>query len=98
MLLAEGDAEGAAHKLRHVPLTYARKFDLVGINLLELHSLTPQMAACKVLADALAQTGIAAHVSYAGQIRADVEETDISQQAVAAAAATLATMTVTGTN
>ena len=76
VLLAEGDAEGAAYKLTHVPATYASEFDLVGINLLELYSLEPQIAACKVLADALVQTGTAGNVSYARRIRADMEETE----------------------
>ena len=46
-----------------------------GINQNELTKLKPVMAALKVLATAMLQTGKAEFVSKAGKIQADVEET-----------------------
>jgi len=47
-----------------------------GFNLLNIDTLQPVLAALKVLAAALAQTGISDHIHLARQIVADVEETE----------------------
>jgi len=57
-LLAEGRAHEAVQLLEHVPFAYVEMLRNVGINLTELHLLKPIMAALKVLAAAMVQTGI----------------------------------------
>jgi hypothetical protein len=71
--MAAGKPQNAVRILADVPKGYGKMLQYSGIPLMELDRLNPHMAALNVLADALVQTGDA---SYAGRIRADVEETE----------------------
>jgi len=56
-LLAKGRTHEAVQLLEHVPFAYVEMLRNVGINLTELRLLKPIMAALKVLAAAMVQTG-----------------------------------------
>jgi len=92
MLLPAGRPHDAVRILEVLPNVYVKRFSNPGFNVIASHFVKALMAALKVLADALMQTGATEHSSsftfliaksrgesddiYAGRIRADVEETD----------------------
>jgi hypothetical protein len=70
-----GRAYEAGCALKYVPDIYVNWLER-GINFTEIVYLETLLAALKVLADALEQTGNPQYVFNGGQIRADVEETE----------------------
>ena len=74
--LKAGKPFNAAGILIDVPVFYADLLEYSGIISGQLYRLTPVIAALKVLADALVQTGVVANIINAEGMRADVEETE----------------------
>ena len=74
--LSAGKPEEAIRYLSSVPQRYVGFLEYSGINLSHVHLLQPCMAALKVLAAAMIETGIIGNLIKAGQIYADVEETE----------------------
>lgn len=75
-LLAAGQPVRAISFLKDVPASYGRLLSFSGINFLHIYRIKPHIAALRVLVDGLVQAGLPDMLSFAGIIRADVEETE----------------------
>jgi len=74
--LAAGKPSEAIQLLEGLAYSYIYFMQERGFNLLNIDTLQPVLAALKVLAAALAQTGISDNIDLAHRIVADVEETE----------------------
>lgn len=74
--MAAGRPDHAIDRLIDVPNSYREYLIHMGINMMDMATLNPMLAALKVLATAMVQTLIEDYVDLAVEIRADVEETE----------------------